>query len=131
MSSWVRISKRNLMLAVCVCVADVPFGLAQSAIKIGDAGPRASFEVATIKPADPLKDHQSMAIAGGRLTATTTVKNLIERAYDLRDFQVVGAPKWLNAARYDIVATSEEQEDPSKLDQKHLEMFIDRQKQRM
>jgi uncharacterized protein (TIGR03435 family) len=129
MSSSTWISGRNLVLAISIVVA-ARLSSAQNSIT-ADASSRASFEVATIKPSDPLNSHQSMAIAGGRLTATTTVKNLIERAYDLRDFQIVGAPKWLGTAKYDIVATADEKEDPSKLSQGQLDLFIERQKQRV
>ena len=33
-----------------------------------------------------------------------TVKMLIQQAYQVRDFEVVGGPKWIESNRYDIVA---------------------------
>jgi uncharacterized protein (TIGR03435 family) len=34
-----------------------------------------------------------------------TLKDLIETAYDLRDFQIEGGPKWADANKYDVDAT--------------------------
>ena len=45
---------------------------------------------------------------GGRFTARgVTVKFLIQRAYDIRDFQIVGAPGWVTSERYDIIAKAD------------------------
>jgi uncharacterized protein (TIGR03435 family) len=56
--------------------------------------------------------------AGGRLTGTNVpAAALIRFAYDLPDFQVSGAPNWLESARFDIVAKAE---GDASLDQKRL-----------
>jgi uncharacterized protein (TIGR03435 family) len=70
---------------------------------------------------------------GGRLTATITVKTLIERAYGVRsDFhQLVGAPAWVDDAKYDIVAKADELEDISKLSPDQEDAYIKRQNQRV
>jgi uncharacterized protein (TIGR03435 family) len=45
---------------------------------------------------------------GGRFTArNVTVRELLLQALDIRDFQLEGAPKWLDAERYDIEAKSD------------------------
>lgn len=42
---------------------------------------------------------------GGTMTATNvTLRFLVAFAYDVRDFQLTGGPKWLDAERYDVVA---------------------------
>ncbi len=70
------------------------------------------FEVASIKPSAPepmgrFRVGISMA-PGGRLTTTgTTAKMLIQQAYGVRDFQIVGGPSWLGTERYDITAKAE------------------------
>jgi uncharacterized protein (TIGR03435 family) len=93
---------------------------------------RAAFEVATIKPSDPLNSHQHLSMSsGGRLNSTITVEALIERAYGIHDFQLLGAPKWASTAKYDIVAKSDEPEDPSKLTPDQQDAYIERQNQRL
>jgi uncharacterized protein (TIGR03435 family) len=48
------------------------------------------------------------ASAGGRLTAENMpLRLLIQRAYDVRPFQIVGAPSWIDSERYDIVAKAD------------------------
>lgn len=61
------------------------------------------FEAASLKPSDP-KAGPGMGIrrqAGGRFnTFNTTVRVLITFAYQIQDYQLVGAPDWIkNAVR--------------------------------
>ena len=66
-----------------------------------------SFDVASIKPNKAGDNIVFNQARGNRLTMTGyTLQMLIQSAYDLQDFQIVGGPKWLNSDRYDIVATS-------------------------
>ena len=45
---------------------------------------------------------------GGRFTATNVpLRMLIRNAYRLQDFQIVGAPDWIDSERFDIVAKAE------------------------
>jgi bla regulator protein blaR1 len=79
---------------------------AQSATS--ERGPK--FEVASIKPSDPSAGGFRIQTApGGRLIATgVTVKFLIQQAYGIRDFQIVGGPGWIDTQRFDLNATSDE-----------------------
>src|SRR5215831_16373902 len=43
---------------------------------------------------------------GGMRVKNGTLIGLIESAYDVREFQIVGGPSWLNADRYDVFARS-------------------------
>jgi uncharacterized protein (TIGR03435 family) len=67
------------------------------------------FEVAEIKPAGP--DFKGMRLQiqpGGRVNiAGANLKFLIEQAWEVTDETLVGAPKWMEADRYDIVAKAE------------------------
>ncbi|HVO97030.1 MAG TPA: TIGR03435 family protein [Bryobacteraceae bacterium] len=69
------------------------------------------FEVASIHPSAPQAPGQmeiGMSIDQGMLRATgMTAKFLIEQAYDVRDFQVVGGPSWIGSQQYDINAKIE------------------------
>src|SRR5882724_6378414 len=74
------------------------FGSAQSADP--------AFDVASIKPhRDDTFIHRFQFLAGGRLHATNTwIKFVVEKAYDLKDYQVSGGPPWITSDRFDINA---------------------------
>jgi uncharacterized protein (TIGR03435 family) len=62
-----------------------------------------AFEVASIKPADPNLRSHFLGTQNGSFTATdATLKQLVGFAYDLRDHQIFGVPKWLDSDRYSI-----------------------------
>ena len=65
-----------------------------------------SFEVASVKPADPQARGVRIGLSpGGFFTATNvTLGILVQHAYDVRDFQISGGPGWLDTERYDITA---------------------------
>ena len=68
-----------------------------------------SFEVASVKP-NKSGDMRVMfgMQPGGRFTATNApLVALIRQAYQLQNFQLVGAPDWINNERFDIVAKAE------------------------
>jgi uncharacterized protein (TIGR03435 family) len=66
----------------------------------------ASFEVVSIKPSGP--DDQGMFInglpGGGIRIRGASVKNLIAMAYNVREFQISGAPAWTGSEHFDIEA---------------------------
>jgi uncharacterized protein (TIGR03435 family) len=65
-----------------------------------------AFEVASIKPADP---DQAMSItrSGNRLNFSNySLEMLILWAYDIRSERLLGKPKGLDSARYDIAAVA-------------------------
>jgi uncharacterized protein (TIGR03435 family) len=67
-----------------------------------------AFEVASIKPSDP---NQGMAFkrSGNHIaTTSTSIEWLITWAYDVPSDRIYGKPRWLDAARYDIVANAPE-----------------------
>lgn len=78
-----------------------------------------AFEAASIRP--NTSGHAGWRLqpqAGGRLTGTNVpAAALIRFAYDLPDFQISGAPRWLASARFDLAAKAE---DDAPLDQKRL-----------
>jgi bla regulator protein BlaR1 len=65
-----------------------------------------SFEVASVKPSDAQARGVHIGVSpGGIFTATNiTLGILIQRAWDVRDFQISGGPGWLDTERYDITA---------------------------
>jgi uncharacterized protein (TIGR03435 family) len=73
------------------------------------AAPPPSFEVASIKVHTPDPSGRMFISTGGgdasRYAATNvTAKMLITFAYDLKNFQVLGGPNWIDSNRYDVDA---------------------------
>src|SRR5258707_11556547 len=72
-----------------------------------ESGPVAKeFEVASIKPVDPNMRQIRIGIApGGRFTANgITTAFLIQQAYDVKPFQITGAPAWVTGDRFEVNA---------------------------
>jgi uncharacterized protein (TIGR03435 family) len=69
-----------------------------------------AFEVASVKPADPNSrgGMDFRTAPGGSLTVTRlTLQTLIQEAYGVKRYQIVGGPKWLDSDRFDIAAKAE------------------------
>jgi uncharacterized protein (TIGR03435 family) len=63
------------------------------------------YEVASIKP--DLSDHTSSSTSNppdGYVATNTTVATLIQSAYGILNFQLVGGPDWINSERYVVDA---------------------------
>ncbi len=73
----------------------------------GQAGAPPAFDVASVKPAPPPTDGRIMRRLGGDPGmvnySNVTLKMMIARAYDVKDYQVSG-PDWLESEGYDVVA---------------------------
>jgi uncharacterized protein (TIGR03435 family) len=65
-----------------------------------------SFEVASIKPSnDPGTETWVMQNQSGELTGhNATLRALIRNAYNVRDYQILGGPPWIDAQRYEVLA---------------------------
>lgn len=72
-------------------------------------GAPASFEVASVKPnnSGAQGSGTEWQRSGVLIATNVTLKSLIARAYEIREFQVDG-PGWLGAARFDIAARGRE-----------------------
>ena len=64
------------------------------------------FEVASIKPSNNVGGRVGIqTLPGGRLNATSvTLRYLIQFAYRLQAFEVIGGPDWVDNDRFDIAA---------------------------
>jgi uncharacterized protein (TIGR03435 family) len=87
--------------------------LAVMAVALGGtlatSGQQPTFDVASVKINRSGDGGGRRDIPGpGTLKFTnSTLQACIRWAYDVRDFQIGGAPNWLNSDRYDIIAKSE------------------------
>lgn len=100
---------RTLTLAALVALS-LDYGYCQH------VAPAPAFEVASVTPCkpgtpEPPGEHAGMVqftYPGGRFRASaTTLKFLLEWAYDIQPAQHSGGPSWIETDRYDIVAKAE------------------------
>lgn len=66
--------------------------------------PSPAFEVASIKRSAMTAGSWFRFLPGGRLSATSWVKQMIQIAYGVEDYQVTGGPGWIVSDWYDIEA---------------------------
>jgi bla regulator protein BlaR1 len=125
--------RKTLTIVGLVCCAGAGL-FAQSAVRAQ------GFDVASIKPADPSARGTTIQSApGGRFRALAiTVKGLIQQAYDVREFQISGAPGWADSIKYDITAKVDDPsvdaglpDDPGKLNAMQRQKFQEHQRQRL
>src|ERR1039457_3051481 len=63
-----------------------------------------AFEVASVKPSAITAGSWVRFLPGGRLSAASWLKQLIQIAYGVEDYQVSGGPSWLTSQWYEIEA---------------------------
>jgi uncharacterized protein (TIGR03435 family) len=90
--------------------------------------PKPEFDAATIKPNPSGEMRVSMRfLPGGSYEATNvTLKALIQQAFRMQEFQVIGAPSWLENERYDILAKSPAGAGPAEFPDRLQSLLIDR-----
>ena len=74
--------------------------------KMMDPNATPEFEVATIKPSNPDQPGWGINVnaSGMFTTRNTTLSDLVKFAYDMHPKQVVGAPRWFDSDKFDLVA---------------------------
>ena len=80
--------------------------LLQAARAFGQAAPAPAFEAASIKPSqDPPGSSSGITTTKGRISGrTVTLKRCVRGAYGVEEPHILGGPKWLDEARYNIEA---------------------------
>jgi len=68
-----------------------------------------AFDVASVKRSTAENGSFIRYLPGGRFSAMSWVKQLIEASYDFQSYQVAGGPAWLVTDRYEIEARTEDQ----------------------
>jgi len=70
---------------------------------------RPTFEVASVKPSKSDAGYSFRVLPGGEFRlSNASVRDLVQLAYALQDFQVTGGPTWVNTDRFEILARSED-----------------------
>jgi uncharacterized protein (TIGR03435 family) len=111
---------RTTALIACASIAlSAQLALAQTAPASRPAVPAASaaaeqspggtltFDVASIRPSSNDAGSYLRFLPGGRFSAETWIKQLIQVAYGVEDYQVTGGPAWLGTDRYFIEAKTD------------------------
>ncbi len=83
--------------------------------KMMDPNATPEFEVATIKPSNPEQPGWGINVnaSGMFMTRNTTLSDLVKFAYDTHPKQVVGAPRWFDSDKVDLVAKPDKPGIPS------------------
>ncbi len=71
---------------------------------VAQTGATPSFDVASIKPSAANAGSWFKFLPGGKLSATSWIKQVVQIAYGVEDYQVIGGPGWFASDRYDIEA---------------------------
>jgi uncharacterized protein (TIGR03435 family) len=95
-----------LVLATAVALAIPAMLAAQLPLPPGPpVDPDAQFEAASIKPYDASSGGAMMRLMPGQLDAVgIPTRLLLRQALRVQDYQIVGAPSWIDTDRYAIVA---------------------------
>jgi len=97
-----RRSRRSWSAAPVIVVA-----LASVTAQTPHPPPAAKFDVSSIKRVVTVRDNSRTNIEHGALTATNlTIRTLIRLAFDVGDYQILNAPRWIDEEHYDAAAKS-------------------------
>jgi len=108
-----------------VTLALLSIGLAAGALAQTPAP--ATFEVASIKPSPPDASGMFIRPTGGGVHITgATLRNMISLAYNVRPFQIVEGPGWIDTERFDIEAKSPISDAPPRIPERLKSLLADR-----
>lgn len=107
-----NLSKKLLLASAGFASVGLPFiiGMLNATPSQAQApATHARFEVASIKPrVDASSLVRIQPFPGGRLVVENfSLRQLIQSAYGVEDFQISGGPNWINSDRFDIQAKAE------------------------
>lgn len=93
---------------------------ATNSILLGQSANPSRFEVASIKvrsqPSPGVITGALQPLPGGRLVANEALlRFLIQNAYSVRSYQVIGGPDWINTTHYDIEAKATDNPTPQQM----------------
>jgi bla regulator protein blaR1 len=74
--------------------------------------PAYTYEVASVRPSSPGQSgsHMRPGTHGGLQTQNTSAMVLLTFAYNVRDYQIIGAPRWVSSEPFDINFTPDQSE---------------------
>jgi bla regulator protein blaR1 len=111
-------------------------GMCLAALAQAPPEPKYGYEVASIKKSDPSTRGAgfSPGAQGGLKTKNTNLMMLLSFAYDVRDYQIIGAPGWATGEGFDVSFTPDKPESfpkPGEATAQNMETMMGRQRQRL
>ena len=97
---------RLILTSAAIAAFAIPAFLTGSPLKAQAPPADLTFDVASVKPNKSGDGRVLLGIQpGGRFTATNVpARMLLRQAYNVQDFQIVGAPDWMGSDRFDVIA---------------------------
>ncbi len=91
-----------------------------------------TFEVASIRPSDGKTGvHFDVTSDNGFRATGVTLRFLLQKAYDVEDFQIVGGPGWMRSERFDVYAKQASHPDPPQGSPRSEQLRADRFRERL
>jgi uncharacterized protein (TIGR03435 family) len=113
--AWSRYAREHLALLpqeaapVAAKPAEKPVETVQAQAPAKPSAARLQFEVASVKRNNSGTRGSAFDARGGRYNATNIPLGfVIQQAYKVQPFQIIGAPEWIDSERYDIQAKAED-----------------------
>jgi uncharacterized protein (TIGR03435 family) len=73
------------------------------------------FDVASIKPTGPNRPGVPFRVGPDSFSMHGRLKDLIQQGYEVEDYQVAGAPEWVQTERYDVLAKAASAASPHEI----------------
>lgn len=111
----VTLRAKAVLAAATLAAISIPFAIGILRAQTLPPAPKYTYEVVSIhKTGDEGCPPCGLGIGpeGGLRISNYSVIRMLEYAYSVRDYQILGAPGWVSSATYDIVFTPEKAETP-------------------
>ena len=131
----VTLRAKAMLAAATVAAVSVPFVIGILRAQTLPPAPAYTYDVVSIHKSAPGSNNHMIGPGpqGGWRAQNMPVLSLIETAYRVQDYQIIGAPAWASSEAFDITFTPEKTEIPLGSDPglKQLEASMSRNAQRM
>jgi bla regulator protein blaR1 len=106
---------KAMLAAATVAAMSAPFLIGVIRAQTLPPAPAYGYEVVSIHRSDPAAIGAQLGRGpqNGWRSQNTPVMMLLTVAYDIADYQVIGAPAWVNSDRYDVTFTPDKPQAPA------------------
>jgi bla regulator protein blaR1 len=105
---------KTMLAATAVTAVSAPFLIGVLRAQTLPPAPAFGYEVVSVHRSDPAATGAQLGRGpqNGWRSQNTPVMMLLTVAYDIADYQVIGAPAWVNSDRYDVTFTPDKPQAP-------------------